>query len=240
MTTPRSKSKGSPGGERANEGRISLNAAPLYQMLLEAALFPALTARRLPTPDSLEGAELRDALAQNGMPWLRLLHDWSVDHGQIPLAASLGVHQQAAGRFTIDTPGFYEAVGEICRLHPLRFSMPVRPRGESGPVDPQTWAGRDLPRMPRDRAREVQVTDRTPWIAIDFPAELLPFDPPSAKRSGRRRPSRNRPLPSLPHTSRRSEHPASTYRRGRWPGSFGCGSTQSTSGQLWSVGQQQS
>jgi nucleoside phosphorylase/tetratricopeptide (TPR) repeat protein len=198
MNTPRSKSKGSAGDGGSNGGHVSLNAAPVYQMLLEAALFPALTSNRLPVPDSLEGAELRDALAQNGMPWLRLLHDWSVDHGQIPLAASLGVHQEAAGRFTIDTTGFYEALGEICRLCPLESSMPVRPQGESGPVDRETWAGRDLPRMPRDRAREVQVTDRTPWMAIDFSAKPMPFDEPSAKRSRGGRPSRNRPAAEPP------------------------------------------
>lgn len=198
MTTRRSKSKRSRGDGSANEGRISLNATPLYQMLLEAAVLPAWLVLRLSMPDSLEAAEQRDALAQNGMPWGRLLHDWSMDHGQMPLAASLGAHQPSGGRFTIDTTSFYEALDEISLLFPLEFSMPVRPRGESGPIDPQTWAGRDLPRMPRDAAREVQVTDRTPWMAINLAAEPLPFDLPSVERSKRGTPSRKEPPAAEP------------------------------------------
>ena len=171
-------------------------------MLLEAAIFPAWPALRFPAPESLEAAELRDALAQSGLPWGRILHDWAVDHGQMPLAATLDPHQESTGRYTVDTTLFYEALGEISRFCPLEFSMPVRPRSESGPVNPETWAGRDLPRMPRDLAREVQITDRTPWARIHFPAEPIDFDEASAKgvrprRTSKRR-ARTEPPPEVP------------------------------------------
>ena len=129
---------------------ISVNAASVFESLLEAALFPRLMAVRARDLDRLERAELRDALARNGVPWGRLLHDWAVLHGQLPLIAAFGGDAYRRPRTQIDQTGFYEALQEISSMWPLEFSVPMYPRGEKGPIDPQQWPGSDLPRIEND------------------------------------------------------------------------------------------
>jgi nucleoside phosphorylase len=141
-------------------------------MLLEVAVCPAtllLRSRSLPT---MEGGELRDAVAQGGLPWGRLLHDWALEHGNTRMTAAFGpttARQPARKADTIDITAFYLALGEIGRWCPLEFSMPSRPRGSAGPIDTTHWPGNTMPRMPRTPSTEVQLTNRTAWQHIALP-----------------------------------------------------------------------
>jgi nucleoside phosphorylase len=141
-------------------------------MLLETAVCPTTLLLRSRSLAAMEGGELRDAVAQGGLPWGRLLHDWALEHGYTRMTAAFmptTARQPAGELHSIDITAFYLALGEIGKWCPLEFSMPLRPRGSDGPIDTTRWPGNTMPLMPRTSTMEVQLSDRTAWQHLAFP-----------------------------------------------------------------------
>jgi len=153
-------------GETESKGAlISENCVSVLHLLLEASLFPKLFSSRLKRLPTIEQDEGLDALSFRGALWIHLITEWALDQEQIDLVSVLRPGERG---HTIDAQGFYEALGEIQLLFEIEFSVPLRPMGHSGPIDPEQWAGRKFLPLAPFPGQRVHLVERSDWIQFPF------------------------------------------------------------------------
>lgn len=144
---------------------ISYNAITPFHMLLEAALFPEVAMALIQELPAMEAEEAMDALSQNAVTWRQLLWHWAIEQGQVSLLSGMDPN---GSDVTLDAEPFYEAIAEIQSFVGLEFSIPLRPVGEHGPIDRDSWAGKDQPVMALFEGQRTHLVERSDWFSINF------------------------------------------------------------------------